>query len=280
LSDLALQSDAILMRRMLLGTLVAGIAIWLTGLAVFGADAAGGPRYKTGLRVIRLLGLDLYRAMEPKQRAVVNPEPVSVETDVTPFVKLAEYPEEEKPMRFVFVSVGFIDLMNNVAHAKAIDTVEKGYFEKYVLSLAAESGEKELKELPNVGNPKYWTEAVLNEQESSFNQMVGAAVAIKLSHHYLGHYKKYAGKLEDANGKNVPINTLLTPAEWDECMHAGIRNAMDAGMLIEGPKALFECIDKMPKRPDWTLYFLPAKANVKAIKKEMEKMERDFFAGK
>jgi len=265
---------------MLLGTLVVGIAGWLAGLPVFGADAAQPPPYKTGLRVVRTLGLDLYRQLEPKQRQLVNPEPVSIETDVTPFIKLAEYPEQDKPMRFVFVSVGFIDLMNNVAHAKAIDKIEKGYFEKYVLSLAGESGEKELKPLPNIANPQYWTEAVLNEQESSFGQMVGAAVAIKLSHHYLGHYKKYASQLEDANGKTVPINTLLTPAEWETSMRVGIRNAMEAGYLIEGPKALFECIDKMPKRPDWTLYFLPAKANVKAIKKEMEKMEKDLFAGK
>jgi hypothetical protein len=136
-----------------------------------------------------------------------------------------------------------------------------------------------LKELPNLSNPKYWTEDVLNEQLSNFNQMVGAAVAIKLSHHYLGHYKKYASKLEDANGKNLPINSFLTPAEWDEAMRVGVRNALEAGMGIEGPKALFDCIDKMPKRPDWTLYFLPANAKVKVIKKEMEKIEKKFFAG-
>lgn len=258
---------------------MAGLAGWLTGVGVSGADSAEAPRYKTTYKTIRMLGLDLYKAMKPKQREVINPEPVSIETDVTPFIKLAEYPEEGKPMRFVFVSVGFIDLMNNVAHAQAIDTSQKGYFEKYVLSLAAETGEKELKELPNLANPKYWTEPVLNEQLSNFNQMVGAAVAIELSHHYLGHYKKYASKLEDANGKNVPINNFLTPGEWEESMRVGIRNALEAGMGIEGPKALFDCIDKMPKRPDWTLYFLPAKANVKAIKKEMEKIEKRFFAG-
>lgn len=265
---------------MLLGTLVAGLVGWLASLSVTGADSAENLRYKTSYKVIRMLGLDLYKAMKPKQREVVCPEPVSIETDVKPFVKLAEYPEEDKPMRFVFVSVGFIDLMNYVAHAKAIDDkLEKGYFERYVLSLAAETGEKELKELPNLSNPKYWTEDVLNEQLSNFNQMVGAAVAIKLSHHYLGHYKKYAGKLEDAQGQTIPINILLTSAEWEESMRAGVRNALDAGMGIEGPKALFDCIDKMPKRPDWTLYFLPAGAKVKAIKKDMEKIEKKFFAG-
>lgn len=264
---------------MLLGTLVAGIVGWLTGVSVVGADSTGALRYKTSYKTIRTLGLEIYKNMKPKQREIINPEPVWVETDVTPFVKLAEQMEEGKPMRVVFVSVGFIDLMNNVAHAKAIDKIEKGYFEKYVLSLAAESGEKELKELPNLSNPKYWSEDVLQEQQSNFNQMVGTAVAIKLAHHYLGHYKKYAAKLEDASGKNVPINTLLTPAEWDESMRLGVRNAFEAGCGIEGPLALFECIEKMPKRPEWTFYFLPANAKVKLIKKEMEKIERKVFAG-
>jgi hypothetical protein len=67
---------------------------------------------------------------------------------------------------------------------------------RYIVSLAQETGKKELKPLPNLSKPAYWTDAVLNEQASNFNQMVGAMIAIKLAHHYLGHYKKYAAKLE------------------------------------------------------------------------------------
>ena len=243
------------------------------------ADAAETPKYKTGYKSIRMLGLDLYKALKPKMREVIGTEPVSVETDVSPGLKLADFTDEGKTVGFVFVTVGMIDLMNNVAHAKAIDKIEKGYFEKYVLSLAQESGAMELKELPNVANPKYWSEGVLNEQLSNFNQMVGTAVSIKLAHHILGHYKKYAAKLEDAQGKRTPINNLLAPDEWDAAMKMGVRNALEAGLGIEGITAFWEAIDKMPKRPDWTAYFLPATAKVKPMRKDMEKIEKKFFAG-
>jgi hypothetical protein len=252
------------------GVLGAG---WVPG------HAAEPPRYKTNYKTIRSLGLDLYRAMKPPQKSQVNPEPVSIDEGVGPFVKLVEYAEEDQPMRFVLVSVGFIDLLNNVAHAKAIDAIQKGYFEKYVLSLAQETGEQELRPLPNLENPAFWTEAILNEQLSNFSQMVGAAVAIKLSHHYLGHYKKYAPKLVDGSGKTVPINNLLLPQEWEQAMRTGVRNALEAGLGIEGIKALYDAIDKMPKRPEWTAYFLPAAAKVKAMKKDMEVIEKKFFAG-
>jgi hypothetical protein len=233
-----------------------------------------GLRYKTSFTSVRALGLDLYRSMSPQQRAAVSPEPVSLETDVAPFVKLIEYPGEERPLRFVFVSAGFIDLMNNVAHAKAIDTVARGYFDKYIASLAGETGEKELEPLPDLAKPAYWTEAVLNEQASHFNQMVGAVVAIKLAHFYLGHYHKYADRLEDAQGRRVPINNLLTRSEWDDALKAGVINALAAGLGIEGVGALFDAIDRMPQRPEWTAYFLPPKADLKAIRKTLAKLER------
>ena len=148
-----------------------------------------------------------------------------------PYVKPEEkqYEGMDKPMRTVFVSAGFADLMNHVAHAKAIDNVEKGDFQKYVVSLAEETGEKEQHDLPNISDKKYWSEDVMNEQLGNFNQMVGTAVAIDLSHLYLGHYKKYADKLVDAQGNaivdaqgrpQVAINNLLTPSEWEDSLKA------------------------------------------------------------
>jgi hypothetical protein len=267
------------MKKLLLSLLVFGFAAGTLVPVGSGADSSQAPRYKTNYKTIRMLGLDIYKSLKLKVREQINPEPVSIETDVTPFIKMVEYKEGGQPMRFTFVSAGFIDLVNNVAHAKAIDTVQKGYFEKYVLSLSQETGEKELRELPDLDNTKYWTDTVLNEQISNFNQMVGTAVAIKLAHFYQGHYAKYAVKLEGADGKYTPINNLLTPQEWDEAMKAGVRNALDAGLGIEGIKALYEAIEKMPKRPEWCAYFLPATAKYKTMKKEMEKIEKKFFAG-
>ena len=236
------------------------------------------PTYKSsGFSASLRLGQDLYGALKPKYRALINPNPISLETDVTPFVRTVEYPDEKNPLRMVFISAGFIDLINNVAHAKAIDKLQKGYFARYISSLAEESGETSLKELPDLSDKRFWTDDMMNEQLSNYNQMVGMVVAIELSHHYLGHFKKYESKLSDVKGRAVPINNFLTSSEWEESLNAGVDNALDSGFGIEGVKALYETIDKMPKRPQWTAYFLPANAKFAKIKKDLEKKEKTFF---
>jgi hypothetical protein len=265
------------------------LAAWLF-CSVISMDMAAQPgspdglTYKTGGASMVKLGIDLHKALDPKFQPMVHVKPINIETDVTPFVRLEELtsPDFPAPMATVFISAGFIDLVNNVAHAKAIDKVQKGYFEKYVLSLAQESGEKELKELPNLNDKRFWTFDMMNEQLSNFNQIVGEVVGIKLAHYYLGHYKKYASQLADPQGKVVPINTLLTPDEWDQALKYGVRNALVCGCTTDGIKALYDCIDKMPKRPAWTLYFLPApeKVKVSKIKKDLTRFENDFFANK
>ncbi len=244
------------------------------------ARAEETPAYETGLRSTIALGLDLREALKPEYKEQINPQPVSIETDVMPFVKTVEYPDETKPLNIVFISVGFIDLMRNVAHAKAIDKVEKGYFKKYVLSLAQESGEISLQDLPNLSDKRFWSDDVMNEQRSNYDQMVGTVLAIELSHHYLGNCKKYVEKMSENPKKAVPVNNLLTASEWDQSVKAGTRNALDAGFGVEGIKALYDCIDAMPKRPSWTAFFLPDAVKVSKTKKDLEKIEKDFFAGK
>jgi hypothetical protein len=242
-------------------------------------QAADAPAYKTSFSAIVKLGTDLQKYLKPKYKSVINSQPVFLETDLMPFVKLVEYPDEKQPLRAVFISVGFIDLMTLVSHAKAIDRVEKGFFEKFVVSLGKESGEKELAALPNISNPKYWTDDLMNEQVSNFNQMVGTVLAITLAHHYLGHYQKYMAKMDDDKGKQTAISSFLTPAEWDEAMKLGAKNALDCGFGVEGVKSLYDAIAKMPQRPAWTAYFIPASVKVDKIKKDLEKIEKKFFAG-
>ncbi len=238
-----------------------------------------GLTYKTGWASMVKLGIELHKNLKPQFKPLVHVKPINIETDVTPFVRLEEIknPDDGQAMASVFISAGFIDLVNYVAHAKAIDKIQKGYFEKYVLSLSQETGEKELHELPNLDDKRYWTFGMMNEQLSNFNQIVGEVVTIKLAHYYLGHYKKYADRLIDAKGKPVPINTLLTPAEWDEAVRYGVRNALDCGLGIDGVKALYDCIDKMPTRPPWTVYFLPANVKVNKLKKELDNIEKRFL---
>src|ERR1051325_1677754 len=94
-------------------------------------NSPDGLQYKSGYSSMMKLGKDIYAALKPQQRDTVSAQPISIETDVTPFVRLLFYPDDPKPIRGVWISVGFIDLVNNVAHAKAIDLKQKGYFAKY-----------------------------------------------------------------------------------------------------------------------------------------------------
>jgi hypothetical protein len=225
------------------------------------------------------LGVELHRALKPEYRPLVYVKPISVETDSVPFVRLEEYtdPSLPAPMATIVISAGFIDLVNNVAHAKAIDRIDKGFFERYILSLAQESGQTELKPLPNIDDPRYWTFNMMNEQLSNFNQIVGEVVAVELAHYYLGQYKKYAPRLTNAQGTKTPINALLTPEEWDAAVQAGVRHALDGGLGIDGVKALYDGINRMPKRPAWTLYFLPDNVKVSRLKKDLQKIEEKYL---
>ena len=263
-------------------TLISVLLLSLVAWSVHAEDTNSPPmRYTNGWPATIKFGMDLYKELKPDQKAKVHIKPINVETDVTPFARLEELKSDDlpRPMATVFVSVGFIDLVNNVAHAKAIDRIQKKYFENYVLSLAQESGDKELKELPNITDKRYWTDEMMNDQVSNFNQIVGVVVGTKLAHYYLGHYKKYESKLFTADGKPVPINTLLTPEEWEEALRYGVANSIKCGLGIEGVTALFECIDKMPKRPEWTLYFMPEKVKLSRIKSEMKKIEKKILSG-
>jgi hypothetical protein len=238
-----------------------------------------GHTYKTGYPSIMKLGRDIYGTLKPQNKEMISPQPISIETDDTPFVRVASFPDEPKPLRGVWISAGFIDLVNNVAHAKAIDRKDKGYFAKYIDLLSQESGTHMLKPLPNDGNPKYWTDEMLNEQQSNFNSIVGIVVAIKLAHHYLGHYDKYKARLAENSDHPVPINTLLLQEEWEQAFRLGLRNALEAGCMIEGVLPFFEAFDKMKVRPPWSIYFLPDNIKFSKLKKEMEKIQRRFLNG-
>jgi hypothetical protein len=81
-------------------------------------------------------------------------------------------------------------------------------------------------------------------------------------------------------GKLVPINLLLAPAEWDASVKAATLNALNCALGTDGPKALFEAIDKMPNRPAWTAFMVPPATDLKKLNKQLKKYEDDFFHGR
>lgn len=235
--------------------------------------------YKSGYSSIMKLGRDLYSSLSPEQREFVSPQPISIETDNTPFIRLLYFADEKEPVRGVWISAGFIDLINRIAHAEAIDEKHPGYFPRYMEILAADPGRTRVPPLPDLDNPAFWTDAVLNEQLSNFNSIVGVIVGLKLAHHHLGQYEKYKAKLSDRNGKPVPINNLLAPEEWKIAFTAGAQNALKAGCLMEGAVPFFEAFTKMKTRPAWVQWFVPRNSDSDWIQREMQSLQRKFIAG-
>ncbi len=237
--------------------------------------------YETGYdNVVRLTG-DLCRALKPESRQRLLSVPVLLEKVEAPFVHPSEFSDGTNTWRAVFVSGGFVTLLNHLSHAKAIDLSQRGFLDRYVETLGVESGAKPLAAVALPGQQSHWSFNTMNQQAGTFNQMAGAFIAIDLAHHYLGHYDKYASRLRDAENRAVPIASVITAAEWREALKKGARNALDCGLSIEGVITVFESIEKMPSRPAWTTFFLPndPAVQVAQIKKDLRKLEKAFFAG-
>ena len=234
-------------------------------------------KYETGYGSAAKLTQDLYRALENKQRGQLYPVPVLLETVTIPYMQPSQYFDGTNNWQAVQISAGFVNLINYLSHAKAIEGVEVGYYEKSLASLASAATDKPMPVLQNISSQKSWDFDVINHQVSQFNQMVGALIAVDMAHHYLGHYKKYASRLVDAQNHAVAINTVITPKEWHEAVMKGARNALDCGLGVEGLQTVFESLEKMQARPAWSVYFLPQQANTAKIKKDLARMEKDFF---
>ena len=253
--------------------------VCLTLIAPASAQAPSAhPAYESGYSTIMKIGSAIQASLPPAQRALIARQPVSIETGPTPFIHPLYRSDGDQPIRGVWISAGFIDLVNHLAHAQAIDKIEPGYLDRYLAILATEDGRHSLRPLPGVENPRYWTDEVLNLQLSNFNSIVGTLLGIQLAHHYLGHFDQYRAKLTDGEDSRVPINRHLKPAEWKAALHAGAESAMNAGCMLEGIIPFLQSIDQLSPRPAWADYFLPAAVNPKQIRKDLQNLQRKFFA--
>lgn len=241
--------------------------------------AAGDRTYPSGFSVALDRGDDLSQALPSKFGEMLAAQPVALQPQDIPRINPIESTGDSKVLRQVSVSAGFIDLINHLAHAKAIDKVQPGFFDQYVQNIARIDGNNFTAQSPPIVDDRFWKDDILNDQASYFNQMVGIMVAINLSHHYLGHYDKYAAKLAGPGNQTVPINDLLTPAEWEVSMKEGAVDAMTCALRADGAMILFDAIDKMPGRPAWTEVFVPKSADLKKLSKEMLDYQQQFDQG-
>ncbi len=240
-------------------------------------------KYQSNFSTIKALGNDLFEALKPNFREQFSPNPIWYNDDLLPYVRPFYFENEKNPLRIVYVSQGFIRLVNNIAHAKAIDKIEPGFFNQYIQKLSQDTSGQIVPELPKISEPQYWTDDVINEQLSYFNQIVGGVAAINLAHHYLGHDDKYGDLLHDSAMNPVTMATCCTQSEWDQALKLGAQNALDCGFGFDGLKAFYDCIIRMEKRPGWTLYFLPVKVridNLAKTKRTLDDIEKKFFGQK
>ncbi len=167
-------------------------------LSAFYAPAAESPpaptskKYESGYDTMARIAADLYRALPSENRRGLVATPVLLQNVQTPYLEPGESSRNGTNSRAVYVSAALFEMLNYVAHAKAVDQVDHGFFAKAVNSLACENGDKGLPDLYPPTHPKAWAFNTMNWQLSNFNQMAAGLAAIEMAHHYLGHYQKYA----------------------------------------------------------------------------------------
>ncbi|MFM1768915.1 MAG: hypothetical protein RJA22_1444 [Verrucomicrobiota bacterium] len=263
--------------------MVAGaVAGWLSASpapAAPTAPAAEAPPtgvYELGYPQVARIGLELEAALPPKARKQVPAQTLLLGQMSLPFVASAP-PADKTPPTAVLVSQGFVEFLNRVAHARAHEEAEAGFFARYSTRLSTDAG------LTLVANPvltlprEAWNFQTLNRQASYFNQMAGALVAVDRAHHYLGHYRKHAAALQRGEAAPPPINTLVSESEWRKAVLAGAENALACGLATDGLRTLLASFENMSPRPAWAAYFIHPQANVKKVAKDLVKLERDFF---
>ena len=237
--------------------------------------------YAPGFSMTMKLGGDLHDALPQNYFDQLDHLPIALQPQDLPLICPVAVSADKRVQRQVELSAGFIDLVNRLCHAKAIEKTQRGYFDQYVSILARAAAADPAAPLPPIVEPRYWTEKILNDQLGTFNQMMGMMMAINMSHHYLGHYARYGAKLIGPGNKLLPINNFLTAAEWDASVKAGALDALNCALSTEGLRVIFEALDKMPVRPAWADYIAPHYVtDFKALNRDLAKYEEDFFHGR
>jgi hypothetical protein len=249
----------------------------LVALAV-GMNNASGRDLEAGEKTVLQLGTGLFAALTPKQRESIDAHPVVVETNSAPIIRLEARLEKDRRKGITIISTGFIELIDQIASAEAIEIVKPGYLRKFLSTLDAEGrGFKASAEEAILAS---YSNEVQNERKVNFKQLMGATLAICLSQHYLGFYGKHSERQYNDKGEPMPVVLLLSSEEWDRSLEASVRNALSSGISIKSQALLLRHLDAMPRRPKWAGYFLPNTATGVSSGEAMVEMEILFFSDK
>jgi|SRR6185503_4567842 len=259
---------------------VSGLWIVLVCLVCAKETQAAGAKgaYELGFPNVTNINTDLVRALEPSKRRQVSSNTLLLGSVRLPCVASAPGENPDGPGQPVCISACFVDFINRVAHAKAMDEAERGFFARYTMRLAEDPRTSLAPDFDALLPKRVWDFNTMNRQASHFNQMVGGLLGIDHAHHYLGHYRKHAHCFDRQTALPQPINAMVTEEEWRQAVLEGARNALACGLGIDGMKAIFQCFGQMQTRPPWAAYFIHPQADVQRMILELVQAERDFFA--
>ncbi len=230
--------------------------------------------YDTGFDTIVKLTGNLHHTLDHRDRPQLYPAAVRLEKLAVPYLQIHES-GAPTPIRAIYFSNGFVDLLNYVSHAKAIDGVSRGFLLQSMSRVAlVPLGSGGVPDLQANIVRNAWAFETMNRQASFFNQMAGGLVAIQVAHVSLGHYQKYARLLTIGRHNPLPLNSVITPAEWRQAVLQGATRGLDCGLAVDGLKAFFESLDRMPVRPVWRIYFMPDGVDSKELSKINSELEQ------
>lgn len=233
------------------------------------------PAYAAGFTTVMRLGADLRARLPAPDQALVHPVPVFLKTEFRPSVDLVEYRESGRTNRAVFLSLGFVDLANRIAHAAALDPTRE---EAFLQLLAIWSGETGLRRLATVPAPTLGSDeaqALANAIRSDFNSIAGVIIGIHLAHFLLGHGPGADG----GTTRTGPVTPALTPRQWNAALDKGAALSVGAGCAVEGAVVFFEAFDRMEPRPAWADQFLPSFARGADAGRRLLEVQQRLFSG-
>lgn len=257
-----------------LGVCLAGFLPFHTAEA---EDVAPVREHQTDFSTVSELGADIQRMMKSEHRPLFAKQPVFEDSDVRPLIRPVTRVENGAVQRGVSVSPAMIDLVNNVAHATAINSVRPGYLASYLELLSRNPAQPP--ELPDRNNEAFWTTPVLTEQLSHFHQISGFLVALNLAHHHQGYYDDHASKLTRADGSPAPIAAVMSKRHWVKSQRSAVQNCLESGIGMSGMVAFLEAVDGLSGRPEWMDFLVHPDVKLGKLKHELKVLDGKFFSG-
>ncbi len=246
-------------------------AVWLQASILAGQpDLPLEASYDLGNLTFADMSRDLHAGLEASLKSRFTPHWLGLDFTVEPAVRF-------DGAAGVRLSTGFVEAIQRLAHAHALNRVERGYFQRYLKSLDR-GGTGGSSVLPDRDRAEYWTLEVMNARMTAANAMLAVVASMHLCEISLGYFEKYRARLGSGEMAAVPsVTAFLTPEEWQEVVEAGVRVSLLAGWTFDAVAPLFEGFDRMKHRPSWTTAFLPPGARFSRVKKRLEEIQGEFL---